>query len=82
MNFLVLFEEKLMLPVDGYTGIKISEADQLNLQNCNKSAISNLILLAFEIRILEIERIFVHLLIVKLSFIASAFQNSNFQFVF
>ena len=68
--------------VDGYTGIKISEADQMNRQNCNKSAISNLILLAFEIRILEIERMFVHLLIVKLSFIASVFQSSNFQLVF
>ena len=68
--------------VDGYTGIKISEADQMNQQSCNKSAISNLILLAFEIRILEIERIFVHLLIVKLSFIASVFQSSNFQLVF
>ena len=68
--------------VDGYTGIEISEADQMNQQNFNKSAISNLTLLAFEIRILEIERIFVHLLIVKLSFIASVFQNSNFQFVF
>lgn len=68
--------------MDILTGIKISEADQMNQQNCNKSAISNLILLAFDIRILEIERIFVHLLIISLSFIASVFQNSNFQFVF